>query len=709
MNIVKLQNDLKDLSDRQLMDTMQAGSAPQYLVLSEMQRRKKMRAEVASKPQPPTSVAEETMQGLATMPQVPRVQMADGGIVAFAKGGYAKGEAEACWTDPNTGKSMCPPEQAKMVGKKFAGGKSVASDEAKYLMQLLQQERGGLPFSPEEISRLVELSNQQSVDMGTAVYQDKTIAKDPEAKAKALKGEGGFSYDPKTKKYYGTQENRLLTQNLPAITGEVGSEEYLNSIRTKYSPLFRDTAETDTSRNGHSGKMEDFTSPAYPIRQQMPTTPQAEDKPAYDASMPTDGIPLAAGLFGPTPRGPERRNPQDQNLPFGSGGQMMSSGLENLIRAITGPDEEDFYLPQQPIIRDIRGDTKTPELTAQQEAMMNNPAMAAGAARDSELLYNDPTMAPKTGVEALLEGTAGVKPMPQGTAGQQGSMQGVANTIAAVNAAGKNPVVQQNIIDEYQRAGRSMAEAEAQARPSVADRVREPSDEENALMGTIGGQAGFARSSELPYIVDLEESPEAVASTTEPTAKADPKAEAAAAEEKINQFLADRESTAEAKSTDPLSELYDEIKAQRDKKYEPNINEFLMRAGLSAAVAGGKSGDFIGNLAQGGLEGLKYLSDEKAAKRREDQEALSDMVKLIGSRELSAAKAVSSQQAQAKSYLDAAKALTDQLESGTVFTTEADINAAKKRIQELYRAYNTTMGLPVAATGTDPSAFKIVQ
>ena len=92
MNIVKLQNDLKDLSDRQLLDTMQAGSAPQYLVLSEMQRRKKMRSEAQSKPQQPTSVADDIMappaqpQGLAGMPQVPQVAMASGGIVGFAGG-----------------------------------------------------------------------------------------------------------------------------------------------------------------------------------------------------------------------------------------------------------------------------------------------------------------------------------------------------------------------------------------------------------------------------------------------------------------------------------------------------------------------------------------------------------------------------------------------------------------------------------------------
>lgn len=698
MNIVKLQNDLKDLSDRQLLQTMQGGSAPQYLVLSEMQRRKKMRAEAASKPQQPSSVAEDTMQGLAGLSQVPTVQMAGGGIVGFAKGGYAKGESEACWTDPASGKSMCPPEKAKTVGKKFAGGKAVASDEANYLMQLLQQERGGLPFSPEEISRLVELSNQQSVDMGTAVYQDKTIAKDPEAKAKALKGEGGFSYDPKTKKYYGTQENRLLTQNLPAITGEVGSEEYLNSIRTKYSPLFRDTAETDTSRNGHSGKMEDFTSPAYPIRQQMPATPQAEDKPAYDASMPTDGIPFAAGLFGPTPRGPERRNPQEEDVRFGEGGQMMSSGLENLIRWFTGPDEEDFYLPQQPIIRDTR---ETPELDEGLDAL----AAKMGVARDSELTVAEPSK-PKAEPAPVAAGAAEPVAQPQAPKpAPKASTDESYDAMTGADSKMESPYLWN-----------------AQKAEDPAEKARLMEIHNNWVNSVpVPGATGWKYSPEGDYYFNPEgnmasppvgqfkgttmERFETKAGSELTQKKAE---DQASADEKINQFLAEQAPTGEAKSTDPLSELYEEIKAERGKKYEPNMNEFLMRAGLAAAASGGTQGDFMTAVAQGGLEGLKYLSDEKAAKRKEDQEALSDMVKLIGSRELSAAKAVSSQQAQAKSYLDAAKALTDQLESGTVFTTEAEITAAKKRIQELYRAYNATMGLPMAATGTDPSAFKTI-
>ena len=47
MNIIELQDSLKDLPDSALMREMQmpSGSAPQFLVLSELKRRKRMRDE----------------------------------------------------------------------------------------------------------------------------------------------------------------------------------------------------------------------------------------------------------------------------------------------------------------------------------------------------------------------------------------------------------------------------------------------------------------------------------------------------------------------------------------------------------------------------------------------------------------------------------------------------------------------------------------
>lgn len=91
---------------------MESGSSPQYLVLAEMQRRKKMREDSAqANPQSDRSVAEDIMGGITQVPMGP-MEMAEGGIVSFAKGGKtgrAKGEEEACYVDSRTGEKYCPP------------------------------------------------------------------------------------------------------------------------------------------------------------------------------------------------------------------------------------------------------------------------------------------------------------------------------------------------------------------------------------------------------------------------------------------------------------------------------------------------------------------------------------------------------------------------------------------------------------------------
>jgi hypothetical protein len=113
MNLFELQERLKDFSQEQLVREMQAptGSAPQYLVLSELQRRQRMMAEErAQMQQPQTTVAEDAIAaagvpqgGLADMaramaPQTdmemntavqPVERMAEGGVVRMQPGGLA--------------------------------------------------------------------------------------------------------------------------------------------------------------------------------------------------------------------------------------------------------------------------------------------------------------------------------------------------------------------------------------------------------------------------------------------------------------------------------------------------------------------------------------------------------------------------------------------------------------------------------------------
>lgn len=91
MNIVQMQDSLKDLSDQQLLQTMQAGSAPHYLVLAEMQRRKKSRQESAQQQQQPQgTVADEIMSGIAAAPAPNMQRFSAGGVVPFNQGGSTR-------------------------------------------------------------------------------------------------------------------------------------------------------------------------------------------------------------------------------------------------------------------------------------------------------------------------------------------------------------------------------------------------------------------------------------------------------------------------------------------------------------------------------------------------------------------------------------------------------------------------------------------
>ena len=71
MNIIDIQDQLKNFSEDQLINEMQmpSGNAPQFLVLSEIQRRKRMRDDFAKRQaaQQPT-VAEEAIAA-AGVPQ----------------------------------------------------------------------------------------------------------------------------------------------------------------------------------------------------------------------------------------------------------------------------------------------------------------------------------------------------------------------------------------------------------------------------------------------------------------------------------------------------------------------------------------------------------------------------------------------------------------------------------------------------------------
>jgi hypothetical protein len=76
MNIIEVQESLKDLPDNALMQEMQnpTGSAPQFLVLSELKRRKRMRDDYQRQQNMDMPTVAEEVVTAAGMPRVQHVQ-----------------------------------------------------------------------------------------------------------------------------------------------------------------------------------------------------------------------------------------------------------------------------------------------------------------------------------------------------------------------------------------------------------------------------------------------------------------------------------------------------------------------------------------------------------------------------------------------------------------------------------------------------------
>jgi len=112
MNILQLQDDLKNFSEEQLINEMRrpSGTAPQYLVLSEMNRRQRVKSDYqAAQASDPSTVAEEAVasagvpasgiMGMAqamapksesslSAPKPPAMMMREGGVINAQQGTY---------------------------------------------------------------------------------------------------------------------------------------------------------------------------------------------------------------------------------------------------------------------------------------------------------------------------------------------------------------------------------------------------------------------------------------------------------------------------------------------------------------------------------------------------------------------------------------------------------------------------------------------
>ena len=132
MNLFELQERLKDFSQDQLVREMQAptGSAPQYLVLSELQRRQRMMAEEqAQMQQPQTTVAEDAIAA-AGVPQ--------GGLADMAR-------SMAPQTDMDMNTAVQPVERMQEGGfVDFTGNEQFRSGLGDIIGEI---ERGGIDVS----------------------------------------------------------------------------------------------------------------------------------------------------------------------------------------------------------------------------------------------------------------------------------------------------------------------------------------------------------------------------------------------------------------------------------------------------------------------------------------------------------------------------------------------------------------------------------
>lgn len=131
MNLLRIQDALKNASDQQLMQMMQApdSTAPSYLVLSEIRRRKDMRAKQAPEGDSRRTVAEELTapedQGIramaAQMPEEPPQDVADqAGIEAMREGGVVRMQAGG--QPPRRPLSEMTPEELLTLRRQFAFG-----------------------------------------------------------------------------------------------------------------------------------------------------------------------------------------------------------------------------------------------------------------------------------------------------------------------------------------------------------------------------------------------------------------------------------------------------------------------------------------------------------------------------------------------------------------------------------------------------------
>ena len=176
MNLLRIQDALKDASDQQLVQMMQApdSTAPSYLVLSELRRRKDMRAKQVPQEGSSRTVAEELMAdqqplGIETLRHGPAERdVADlpedreedeSGIEAMREGGIVRMQEGGT---PPTDEEILPPPDAPPVPRGAAvASPTIQSRELPTLADLYRENQG---LFADGIGALRERAQQERVD-----------------------------------------------------------------------------------------------------------------------------------------------------------------------------------------------------------------------------------------------------------------------------------------------------------------------------------------------------------------------------------------------------------------------------------------------------------------------------------------------------------------------------------------------------------------
>jgi len=180
MNLLRIQDALKDASDQQLMQMMQApdSTAPSYLVLSEIRRRKDMRAKQAPEGESRRTVAEDLMgapeeaagiRGLR--PQMsPQPQMDPDGVDA-AEGGEAQGMAaggivrmQEGGTPPEDEEIPPPPPDAPPVPRAAAGIGTLAPIQTERAPTMAEIMRRNEELFPNAMGGIRDRMREERVD-----------------------------------------------------------------------------------------------------------------------------------------------------------------------------------------------------------------------------------------------------------------------------------------------------------------------------------------------------------------------------------------------------------------------------------------------------------------------------------------------------------------------------------------------------------------